>query len=175
MANIFYEIGMAKLLGKSVYLITNYVEAIPSDVVGDRHILYNPANVAKFRSEILRITENIEDKSQDFADRASFIIEQENVNFELAFEFIRLAILLSDNTFAKTLLSQLTDKISSRKYNGLPGGMRDYHDKVRALIRSFKRHVSGPLYNPSRYAGAAARIGGVVLSEPGVGTSTPGH
>ncbi|MEM9216867.1 MAG: hypothetical protein AAGD25_21270 [Cyanobacteria bacterium P01_F01_bin.150] len=58
--NVFYELGMAHTVGKSVILITQSIEDIPFDIRHRRSIIYEytPRGMEKFEKSLRKTLEN---------------------------------------------------------------------------------------------------------------------
>lgn len=57
--NVFYELGMAHLLGKEVVIIAQSKQEIPLDILHRRYRLYNKQNLPGLKAQLKRELEHV--------------------------------------------------------------------------------------------------------------------
>jgi hypothetical protein len=79
--NVFYELGIRHSLNKRTIIVASGSEHVPSDLRGYWFITYGlkPGEVARFKAEIKRISEQIEDDPDHIDNAVASYIERENI------------------------------------------------------------------------------------------------
>jgi hypothetical protein len=94
LANIFFEIGVALLLGKPVQLLVAGSAPTPSDFVRTEWITYDPANPSTFSTQLRRALVKIVERAEYYRTLGSLALEAERPDLEEAFERLKQAILI---------------------------------------------------------------------------------
>lgn len=119
LANIFFEVGVAGVLGKPVQLVLAGVNSAPSDFVRTEWIAYKPRRLAKLRADLRASLIRIGELSQYYLKIGDVALEAERPDLELAFERYRQAVLIGDDDEARGGIARVRDLlVEARRIEG---------------------------------------------------------
>ena len=108
LANIFFELGLAILLGKPAIIIKTEDTKPPSDFVRTEWVDYHIGKKALFRANLGKAIASISGSASYWEKIADTALEAEDTDYELAFERYKQALLISNG---KRIRNQI-EKIS---------------------------------------------------------------
>lgn len=94
LATIFFEIGLAHVLGKDVLMIKTADATIPSDFVRTEWIDFRPTDEAAFRKRLSKACDLFRKNAEFYSKLGTVALEARIPDLELAFERYRQAHLL---------------------------------------------------------------------------------
>ena len=119
LANIFFEVGVAGVLGKPVQLVLSGVNPAPSDFVRSEWIAYRPRRLASLRADLRASLTRIDELSQYYRTIGDVALEAERADLELAFERYRQAVLIGDDAGARAGIARVRDLlVEARRVEG---------------------------------------------------------
>lgn len=116
LANIFFEIGVAGVLGKPVQLIWSGRDprsnAAPTDFIRTEWIRYVPGDEDRFRADVRDAISQIEEGATFYTKIGNVALEALVPDLELAFERFKQAVLISDDAEARRSIVGIRDRLS---------------------------------------------------------------
>jgi hypothetical protein len=112
LANIFFELGVAGILGKPVQLLLAGPSDPPSDFVRTEWIRYQAGNEARFLRDSQRAVDSILEGAKFYQTIGQIALDAEEPDFEEAFERFKQAVLISDDARARNGLNLLMNRLS---------------------------------------------------------------
>jgi hypothetical protein len=119
LANIFFEVGVAGMLGKPVQLVLSGTNPAPSDFVRTEWIAYKPRKLAALRSDLAASLTRIGEMAVYYRTIGDVALEAERADLELAFERYRQAVLIGDDDLARGGIARVRDLlVEARRVEG---------------------------------------------------------
>ena len=136
LANIFFEIGLCGVLGKPVILIKSAKAKPPSDFVRTEWITFQD-DPKKLRKDLERFIKSISELAAYYEDLGDLALAAEDVDYELAFERYRQAMLIASKQPVRAkirgILTDLGDESESAKM------LRASRSRLRKSIQEFDK------------------------------------
>jgi hypothetical protein len=147
LANIFFEIGIAGVLGKPVQLVWSGTKrggtVTPSDFVRTEWIQYSPTAEARFEDEISDAVREIEQGATGFYRKIGEVaLEAVEPDLELAFERFKQAVLISNDRDAVEKITEIRDRLgtSARQHRADPeDDMASHRNRLLQAVNEFLR------------------------------------
>ncbi len=105
MANIFFEVGMCHVFGKPVLLAKTEEAKIPSDFVRTEWVSLRKDKEERFRSDLGKALESIKEAGAFYKDMGDVALEADEVDYEVAFERLKQAVLIGGDETALTQIA----------------------------------------------------------------------
>ena len=137
LANVFFEVGIASILGKPVQLVMTGDNPAPSDFVRTEWIAFKVGNTARLKRDLDRSFGNIERLGSYYKRIGELALDGLEADLELAFERFRQAILITDDPIARRQLTELKKGLGRQ---GTYSGSRDmvsHHKRLASAVSSF--------------------------------------
>jgi hypothetical protein len=116
LANIFFEIGVAGVLGKPVQLIWSgqnpRSSAVPTDFIRTEWIRFVPGEEDQFRRDVGDAICQIEEGAAFYTKIGTVALEAPDPDLELAFERFKQAVLIADDADARQGIISVCDRLS---------------------------------------------------------------
>lgn len=112
LANIFFEVGIASVLGKPVQLVMTGENPAPSDLVRTEWISYKTNEVKKLRADLKKSLDTIKETASFYRQIGDVALESVVCDHELAFERYRQAILITDDAVARRRVLSIKERLS---------------------------------------------------------------
>jgi hypothetical protein len=103
--NIYYELAMARTMGKETMIVKSTKAIHPSDLVRDEYIEFNK----KFKSNFLKFLDHVDEQAKYY----EIMAEQLENNPSLAFDYLKRAYLITGDNKLKRKADALFVKIRS--------------------------------------------------------------
>ncbi|HTT80563.1 MAG TPA: hypothetical protein VMF86_12870 [Stellaceae bacterium] len=137
LGNIFFEIGISHLLGKPVQLLVAGRNPTPSDFVRTEWLPYDQADrnasIAKLRDSL----KAIEQQAEQFFKLGEVMMEADVIDYELAFERFKQAVLISGHEEARQRIALLAGQLGSS--SATQSSMANHRQRLRGTIGHFLR------------------------------------
>ena len=115
LANIFFEIGLCYVLGKTVIIVKTAEAKAPSDFVRTEWIALQNGDTRKLRQDVRKAVATINDAASYYESLGDLAMDAEEVDVELAFERYRQAILIGNRLTARRKIKTLLQKLGKEK------------------------------------------------------------
>jgi hypothetical protein len=144
LANIFFEVGLAGMLGKPVQLILNGENPAPSDFVRSEWISYKLGEEPALRSALDESLAQINALAAFYRDIGEVALEAERPDLELAFERFRQGVLIGDDAQSRDGVRSVQDRlIDARNVEGRDD-MATHRDRLFKSVSAFLRLLPAP-------------------------------
>jgi hypothetical protein len=138
MGNIFFEVGICGLLGKSVQLVYTGEHATPSDFVRTEWIKYRPGREADLRRELESSFERIEELAEFYKKIGDIALGGEEADLELAFERYKQAVLISNHAQARQSISEISLRLKGvRKRRSVADDLSSHRVRLLKSVEEF--------------------------------------
>jgi hypothetical protein len=142
LGNIFFEIGVAGVLGKPVQLLLTgrnpKVSPAPSDFVRTEWIRYTDGESAHFEQEFRAAVTHIAAAAQYYRQLGNLALTAPIPDLELAFERFKQAVLIGDDAEARLRISQIRDRLAVvGKRAGNDGDLDSHRARLLRAIQEF--------------------------------------
>jgi hypothetical protein len=138
LANIFFEVGVAGVLGKPVQLLLAGPAPPPSDFVRTEWIRYSDTHEILFEAQLTQALGEIEAGAEFYRKIGLIALGADEPDLEEAFERLKQAILISDDHEARGGLSELRDRLVSRRGRGhLAGDLASHRNRLLKAVTEF--------------------------------------
>jgi hypothetical protein len=141
LANIFFELGVAGILGKPVQLIIAGASPAPSDFVRTEWIRYDEAHESRFVAELGRSLHKIEEGADYYQKIGQLALDAEEPDLEEAFERFKQAVLISNDDKARAALLRLRDRLR-RIGRSFSPSVRDLASHRSRLLRAVNEFIT---------------------------------
>jgi hypothetical protein len=138
LANIFFEIGMCHMFGKPVLLAKTEEAKTPSDFVRTEWVSLKKGREDRFRSDVRKALSAIEQAAVFYRDMAEVAIEADDVDYEIAFERYRQAVLISADPEALAQIHLIYERLAA---GGDENALRVSRRRLRADVGYFAKQV----------------------------------
>jgi len=137
LGNIFFEVGVSHLLGKPVQLLVAGPQPTPSDFVRTEWVQYDPAKKAGSLASLKRAFDGIE-ASAEFAYKLGCIaFEADEVDYELAFERFKQAVLIADHPGAREKITEIRALLKVRSRGAASLGGEQFQKRLLSTVSNF--------------------------------------
>lgn len=137
LANIFFEIGLCYVLGKPVIIIKSAGAKPPSDFVRTEWITYQDGDSKKLERDIRHHVQNVREAGRFYENLGDLALAAEEVDFELAFERYRQAVLIVDEKAIRQKIKRILKALSDKN---APGHLlRASTTRLRKAIQEFDK------------------------------------
>ncbi len=144
LANIFFEVGLAGMLGKPVQLVLNGENPAPSDFVRSEWIPYKRGDEAAFRIALDESLTEMNALAAFYRDIGEVALEAERPDLELAFERFKQAILIGDDAKSRDGVHNVRDRlVEARDVQGRDD-MATHRDRLFKSVSAFLRLLPIP-------------------------------
>jgi len=149
LANIFFEIALCNLLGKPVIIVKSEGAKIPSDFVRTEWVSYSDGGNTQLRTDFKKSVDSIIALAKYYEILGDIAMEAGNIDFELAFERYKQAVLITNKrpviNKSNKLLNQLNASEECAEYikaararfqkslSSSPGCTRIHRSEIRNL------------------------------------------
>lgn len=137
LANIFFEIGVAGLLGKPVQLVLAGANPAPSDFVRTEWINYRPGELASLREDIGASLDRIEEMAVFYRKIAEVALEAEQPDLELVFERYKQAVLIGDDAAAREGVQAVIERLQAARRAEGRDDMASHRERLHRTAREF--------------------------------------
>lgn len=145
LANIFFEVGVAGVLGKPVQLVLAGIAPPPSDFVRTEWIRYEDGHELRFETQLAQALQRIEEGAEFYRKIGLMALDAEEPDLEEAFERLKQAILISDDREARDGLAKLRDRLSSGAGQGrLTGDLSSHRARLLRAINELLALLPAP-------------------------------
>lgn len=146
LANIFFEIGVAAILGKPVQLVWSgrnpKGNAAPSDFVRTEWIRYVVGEQNRLRDELRAAITQIEEAASYYRSIGDVAVEALEPDFELAFERYKQAVLISDDAETRRRIIDLRDKLAEIAQRRRGDDTDDLASHRRRLLQAINEFIA---------------------------------
>lgn len=115
LANIFFEIGVAGVLGKPVQLVLTGKTPTPSDFVRSEWIAYKPGSEDDLRNELRASLERIDQLAGYYRTIGEVALEAPQADLELCFERFKQAVLIGGDPVARTAIERVRERLADAR------------------------------------------------------------
>jgi hypothetical protein len=140
LANIFFEIGVAAMLGKPVQLVwagrNPRSTAAPSDFIRTEWIRYVPGQDDRLRNEVRDAIAQIEQGAAFYRQIGDIALNAREPDLELAFERFKQAVLIADDVGARSRIKAVRDRLAAAG-PVLDGDMASHRARLLRTIDEF--------------------------------------
>lgn len=109
LANIFFEVGMAGVLGKPIQLVLTGENPAPSDFVRSEWIAYRQGEEPALQMALDESLSRIAELARYYREIGEVALEAERPDLELVFERFRQAVLIGDDVRARAGVQSVRD------------------------------------------------------------------
>lgn len=139
LANIFFEVGLAGMLGKPVQLVLNGENPAPSDFVRSEWISYKRGDEAALRAALDESLTEMNALAAFYRDIGEVALEAERPDLELAFERFKQGVLIGDDANSREGVSNVRDRlVEAREVEGRDD-MATHRDRLFKSVSAFLR------------------------------------
>lgn len=139
LANIFFEVGMAGMLGKPVQLVLTGENAAPSDFVRSEWIAYRSGEEAQLRSALDGSLARIDALAAYYREIGEVALEADRPDLELVLERFKQAVLIGNEVRARAGIETVRQRlIAARKAEGADD-MASHRERLYRAASEFLR------------------------------------
>lgn len=137
LANIFYELGICTLFGKSVLLCVSGDGAVPSDFVRTEYYRFDPSRREEFQQGVTEGLLGIKQAASYFDTIGDLAMDADPVDPELAFERYRQSLLIQNTVASREKVSALIEFAKNHADAGSPfdGHRRELCNQMQRFLR----------------------------------------
>lgn len=140
LGNIFFEVGMCHVFGRPVLMLKTDEAKTPSDFVRTEWVSLKRGKEDRFRQDVRSALQKIAESADFFQSLGDVAMEAEDVDYELAFERYKQAVLIGGNQQALARIEEIYDLLE-RKPAEDP--LRMTRLKLRRSVGHFVKLVPG--------------------------------
>jgi hypothetical protein len=144
LANIFFEIGVAAMLGKPVQLIwagrNPKGTAAPTDFIRTEWIRYVVGEEGRFRDEVADAVSQIGEGATFYRQIGDVALNAPEPDLELAFERFKQAVLIADDDEARERINGVRDRllaVTTNPRRQLDGDMASHRARLLRTVTEF--------------------------------------
>ncbi len=137
LANIFFEIGVAGVLGKPVQLVFSGDQGAPSDFVRKEWIAYRPGRLARLRKDLEASLARIGELAEFYRKIGDVALDAERGDLELAFERRRQAMLIGGDAQARAGIGRVRDLLVEARNTQGADGMASHRERLHRAASEF--------------------------------------
>ena len=139
LANIFFEVGLAGMLGKPVQLVLNGENPAPSDFVRSEWISYQRGEEPALRAALDESLEQMNALAGYYREIGEVALEAERPDLELAFERFKQGVLIGNDAQSREgVRSVQTRLVDARDVEGRDD-MATHRDRLFKSVSAFLR------------------------------------
>ena len=135
LANIFFEVGLCYVLGKTVIIVKSADAKPPSDFVRTEWIALQNGDMRKLQKDVEKAVSTIKEAAAYYESLGDIAMQADEVDVELAFERFRQAILIANRRTARAKIKDLLKKIGTETETGPL--LRASRTRLRKSIQEF--------------------------------------
>lgn len=139
LANIFFEVGVAGVLGKPVQLVLTGPNPAPSDFVRNEWIAYRPRRSADFRASLRASLGRMDELSAYYRTIGDVALEAERPDLELAFERYKQAVLIGGDRAAVAGVERVRDLVVAARRAEGRDDMASHRERLDRAMSEFLR------------------------------------
>lgn len=139
LANIFFEVGLAGMLGKPVQLVLNGESPAPSDFVRSEWISYQRGEEAALGAALDESLEQINELAAFYRDIGEVALEAERPDHELAFERFKQGVLIGDDAQSRSGVINVRDRLVAARHVEGRDDMATHRDRLFKSVAAFLR------------------------------------
>ena len=136
LANIFFEVGVAGVLGKPVQLVFSGAHGAPSDFVRTEWIAYRPGRVARLRKDLAASLSRINELAEFYRKIGDVALDAERADLELGFERYRQAVLIGGDAEARVGIARVRDLLVAARAAGADG-LASHRERLHRAASEF--------------------------------------
>lgn len=153
LANIFFEVGVALVIGKPVQLVWTArdpgISAVPSDFVRTEWISYIVGEEDRLRRDLDGAIDAIEQGAAYYRQIGDIAFEAPEPDLELAFERYKQAILISGDREDRDRIVRLRDRLAgSGRRRRADSDIASHHARLLQTVREFIALLPQPAGGP---------------------------
>jgi hypothetical protein len=137
LANIFFEVGIATVLGKPIQLLLTGENPAPSDFIRSEWISYTPGKEKEFRTTLSKGLERISAMADYYDKLGQVALEAQNADLELAFERFKQAILIGDHAGARNGMRPVVKRLESHQQTEGGDDMASHRERLHRTATQF--------------------------------------
>lgn len=135
LANIFFEIGLCYVLGKTVVIVKSMEAKPPSDFVRTEWIALQNGDMHKLRRDVTKAVRTVNNAASYYESLGDLAMDAEEVDVELAFERYRQAVLIGNRQTARGKIKALLKRLAKEKETARL--LRASRTRLRKSIQEF--------------------------------------
>lgn len=135
LANIFFEIGIAVLLGKPTILIKRGKMKLPSDFVRTEWVEHSKGKEKQFRKDFREALDGVLEMSEYFHDLGELAYEANEPDLDLAFERFRQSTLITGREDSLEKIREILETLKSVQTDNMY--LTTPHKETQEAIRQF--------------------------------------
>ena len=113
MGNIFFEVALCNLFGKTVLLIRSEDAAVPSDLVRSEWVGYRDGDQRRLSADVRKAVDRVIAMGDYYRKLGDLALAAEEGDIELAFERYKQAMLITGELSVKSRIDTLLKKLKS--------------------------------------------------------------
>jgi hypothetical protein len=137
LANIFFEVGIATVLGKPIQLLLTGENPAPSDFIRSEWISYTPGKEKEFRTTVAKGLERIAAMADYYDKLGQVALEAQNADLELAFERFKQAILIGDHAGARKGMRFVVQRLEDHQQAEGDDDMVSHRERLHRTASQF--------------------------------------
>jgi hypothetical protein len=139
LANIFFEVGMAGVLGKPVQLVLTGENPAPSDFVRSEWITYRRGEEVALRTALGESLERINELAAYYREIGQVALEAAQPDLELVFERFKQAVLIGGDQTARDGIGRLRDLLVEARAVEGRDDMASHRERLHKSVSEFLR------------------------------------
>ncbi len=139
LANIFFEVGMAGVLGKPIQLVLTGDNPAPSDFVRTEWIAYKRGDEAALRVALGDSLGRIDELAGYYRDIGEVALEADRPDLELVFERFKQAILIGDDARAREGVRNVRERLLAARNAQGQDDMASHRERLYRSTSEFLR------------------------------------
>jgi hypothetical protein len=140
LANIFFEVGIAAVLGKPIQLVLTGKNPASSDFVRSEWIAYIPRKEADLRTTLAK---GIGEMADYYDTLGQVALKARNADLELAFERFKQAILIGDPAGAREGMKGVVNRLEEQSESETDD-MASHRDRLHRSATQFLKLLPRP-------------------------------
>lgn len=139
LANIFFEVGMAGVLGKPIQLVLTGDNPAPSDFIRSEWVAYKRGDEPALRLALDESLARISEQAEYYCKIGQVALEAERPDLELAFERFKQSVLIGDDMNAREGIQAVSNLLlAARKVEGRDD-MASHRERLFRAVSEFLR------------------------------------
>jgi hypothetical protein len=139
LANIFFEVGLAGMLGKPVQLVLNGENPAPSDFVRSEWISYKRGEEPALRAALDESLEQMNALAGFYRDIGEVALEAERPDLELAFERFKQGVLIGNDAQSRDGVRSVQNRLVDARIVEGRDDMATHRDRLFKSVSAFLR------------------------------------
>lgn len=137
LANIFFEVGMAGVMGKPIQLVLTGENPAPSDFVRSEWIAYKRGEEDTFRTALQESLTRINELASYYRAIGEVALEARYPDLELAFERFQQAVLIGNDAIARDGIVRVWEKLAEARANEGSDDMASHRERLHRSASQF--------------------------------------